>query len=223
MLWTASRIAARLPERLAADRARMFERDRISLLRHDAAALHELIPEPEIAEFAGAPEQEILNDTTKSRQEDRNSRNAFQQIVDRCNAAVRVAGWTVEAEQIARSLTIDGKARPGDRARPERISIRARIRGAQPHGIAFQLLDDRVKVMRDRGRLRRLRMGMRGKYRFASARQLVREARHAAESPPSDNDRISARCCMRYIVISMSFRDRAVCRRPAASSPQRAR
>src|SRR5262245_39094332 len=41
----------RLTKRLAADGARVLDRDRIALLRHDAAALHEPVTESDVAEL----------------------------------------------------------------------------------------------------------------------------------------------------------------------------
>jgi hypothetical protein len=56
-----------------------------------------------------------------------------------------------------------GKPGAGNRAGTERIPVGHRAGGAQPDGVALQLLDDRHQVMRDRRRLRRLRMSVRGK------------------------------------------------------------
>ena len=62
---------------------------------------------------------------------------------------------------------IDREAGPGDRAGAERILVGARVRGAKPDAVALELLDDRQQVMRDRRRLRGLRMGVRGEHVLA--------------------------------------------------------
>ena len=51
----------RLADRLAGDRPRVLERHRISLLRHDAARLHEPLAEPEVTELHRAPQQKVLH------------------------------------------------------------------------------------------------------------------------------------------------------------------
>ena len=55
----------RLAHRLAADGARVLERDRVALLRHDAAALHEPVAETDVVEFSGGPEQQVLHETAE--------------------------------------------------------------------------------------------------------------------------------------------------------------
>ena len=112
----------RLADRLAADRARVLERDRIALLRHDAARLHEALAEPQVAELHRAPQQEVLQHAAETDQQDRRGRHALEQVVDRRDAAVGVAGRPAEAEQLARAVAIDRKAGAGDRARAERIA-----------------------------------------------------------------------------------------------------
>ena len=100
VLWTTSTIACAWPSALLRDRARMLQRDRIPLLRHDAAALHEPVAEPQVAELRGAPEQHILDEAAEADQQHRRGRRAFEQVVDRRDAAVGVAGRPVEAEQV---------------------------------------------------------------------------------------------------------------------------
>jgi len=56
----------RLTERLAADRARVLERNRVALLRHDAAALHEAFTQPQVPEFRRAPEQQVLDEAAET-------------------------------------------------------------------------------------------------------------------------------------------------------------
>ena len=90
-----------LAKRLAGDRARVLERDRVALLRHDAAALHEPVRQPQVAEFARAPEQQILDDAAKPGQQNRRRGHALDQVVDRRDAAVGVAGRRVESEELA--------------------------------------------------------------------------------------------------------------------------
>ena len=74
--------------------------------------------------------------------------------------------------------------------------------------------------MRDGGWLRRLRVRVRGEHVLACALGQRQSARRAVSTVPVINARTISRCCIRYIVMSMSLRDRAVCSRPAASSPQ---
>jgi hypothetical protein len=59
----------RLTDGLAADRTRVLERDRVALLRHDAAALHEAVGQPQVAELCRAPEQEVLHHATEAGEE----------------------------------------------------------------------------------------------------------------------------------------------------------
>ena len=113
VLWTASDDGRRLAERLAADRARVLERDGVALLRHDAARLHEAVGEPQVAELHRAPEQQVLDDAAKPGEQHRRRRHALEQVVDGGDAAVGVAGRAVESEQVARQLAIDRK--PGAR------------------------------------------------------------------------------------------------------------
>ena len=72
--------------------------------------------------------------------------------------------------------------------------------------------------MRDGPRLRRLRVRVRREHRVAMPRRQIDERgsqlEHAAASRATNS-----RCRIRYIVMSMSLRLRAVCRRPAMSSP----
>ena len=92
VLWTVEHDRARLPDRLAADRAGVLERDGVALLRHDAAALDELVGEPQVSELARAPEQQILNDPSEPGEQDRCRRHALEQVVNRRDAAVGIAG-----------------------------------------------------------------------------------------------------------------------------------
>jgi hypothetical protein len=93
--------------------------------------------------------------------------DVLQQVVDRRDAAVGVAGRSVESEQRRRSLTIDGKPGAGDRAGAERIAIGRRERGAQARDVAFALLDDAQQIVRDGRRLGRLRVGVRCEHGLA--------------------------------------------------------
>ena len=81
----------RLAERLAADRARVLQRDRVPLLRHDAAALHEPVRQPQVAELHRAPQQQILDDAAEADEQDGGGAHALEQVVDRRDAAVGVA------------------------------------------------------------------------------------------------------------------------------------
>ena len=69
-----SGLRLRLTDRLAANRARVLERDGIPLLRHDAAALHEPVSQPQVAELARAPEQQILHDAAEAGEQHRRRR-----------------------------------------------------------------------------------------------------------------------------------------------------
>ena len=83
----------RLAERLAADGARVLERDRVALLRHDAAALHEAVAEPQVVELRRAPEQQVLHEAPDARRAARSAADgALEQVVDGGDAAVGVAG-----------------------------------------------------------------------------------------------------------------------------------
>ncbi len=59
----------RLSHRLAGDRASVLERDRVALLRHDAAALHEAVGQAQIADLRGAPQQQVLQNAAEPGQE----------------------------------------------------------------------------------------------------------------------------------------------------------
>ena len=125
-------IAAAWPSALLRDRARVLERHRVALLRHDAARLHEAVRQPQVAELRRAPEQQILDDAAEPDQQHAGRRRALEQVVDGRDAAVGVAGRPGEPEQLARQLPIDRKARAGDRAGAERIAVRGRVGRAQP-------------------------------------------------------------------------------------------
>ena len=126
----------RLPDRLAADGARVLERDRVPLLRHDAARLHEALAEPQVAELHRAPQQEVLQHAAEADQQNRRRRRALEQVVDGRDAAVGVAGRAAEAEQRARRVAIDRKPGPGDRARAERIPVGAVVRRASSRAVS---------------------------------------------------------------------------------------
>ena len=111
VLWTVGDDRLRLAERLAADGARVLERDRVALLRHDAAALHEAVAEAHVAELRGAPEQQVLHEAAVADEQHRRRRRALEQVVDRGDAAVGVAGRPAEAEQLGGQLAIDRETR----------------------------------------------------------------------------------------------------------------
>ena len=167
VLCAASISPAACPTRLAADRARVLERNRVALLRHDAAALHEAVRQAQVAELHRAPEQQVLDDAAEADEQNGGRADALEQVIDRRDAAVGVAGHAVEAEQRGGTPAVDGKPRAGDRAGAERILVGAGERRLQPHGVAFELLDDGEQVVRDGGRLRRLRVRVRGEHGLA--------------------------------------------------------
>jgi hypothetical protein len=103
VLCTASITRLRLAERLAADGARVLERHRVPLLRHDAARLHEPVAQAQVAELHRAPEQQVLHDPAEAGEQHRRRRRALEQVVHRRDAAVGVARRAVEAEQLARA------------------------------------------------------------------------------------------------------------------------
>ena len=183
VLWTATRNRLRLSDGHAGDRARVLERDRIALLRHDAARLDEAVGKAQIADLRRAPQQQVLHDTSEAGEQHSRRRHALQQVVDGRDAAVGVAGRAVEAEQRCRAAAVDRKPGAGDRAGAERIAIRRGVRGLQPHGIAFELLDDGEQVVRDGRRLRRLRVRVRRENRLARARS-ARSSRARRRPPP---------------------------------------
>ena len=83
---------------------------------------------------------------------------------------------------------------------------------------------DRQQVVRDGARLRRLRVRVRGEHVLAMPRRPARAApARSAQRRRRSASSTSSRCCIRYIVMSMSLRERAVCSRPGRSSPQRLR
>ncbi len=213
-------MAERLAERLAADGARVLERHGVALLRHDAARLHEAVRQPQVAELHRAPEQHVLHDAAETREQHRRGRHAFEQIVHRRDASVGVAGGAVEPEQVAREMAIDLESGAGNRARSQRVPVRARIRGLQARGVALQLLDDAEQVVRDSRGLRRLGVRMRGEERVAVLRWRDRCRPALSSSDAARSATMNSRCRIRYIVMSMSLRLRAVCSRPATSSPQ---
>ena len=119
-------------------------------------------------------------------------RHALEQVIDRRDAAVGVAGRAVEAEQVARQLAIDRKAGAGDRARAERAAVGRRERRPQAAGVALELLDHRQQVMGDRRRLRRLRVRQRGEQRLAVAIGQLRSSasRRSNVASTSDEDEL---------------------------------
>ena len=122
----------RLSQRLAADGARVLERHRVPLLRHDAARLDESVAEAHVVELGGAPEQQVLHEASVPGEQNRCGRGAFEQIVDRSDAAVGVGGRAVEPEQVRGQTPVDRKARAGDRAGAERVPIGTLIRAVEP-------------------------------------------------------------------------------------------
>ena len=156
----------RLAERFAANRARVLDGYGVALLRHDAARLHEPVAETDVAELCGRPEQQILCKPAEAGEQHGGGRGAFEQIVDRRDAAVGVSGRPAETQEIGRELAVDWKPGAGNRARAERISVGPLVRGFQSRRVALELLHHRQHVMRDRGWLSALRVGVDGKDRF---------------------------------------------------------
>src|SRR5207244_9130701 len=134
-----------------------------------AARLHEAVAEPDVAEFRRAPQQQVLDEPAEAGEQHGCRRRAFEQIVDRRDTAVRVAGRATEAEQVGGELTVDGKTGAGDCAGPERVTVGALVGRLQPRGIAFELFDYGKHVVRDGGRLRPLRVRVNGEDRVAVA------------------------------------------------------
>src|SRR5262249_25596025 len=83
---------------------------------------------------------------------------ALEEVVDRGNAAVGVAGRAAEAEERRGKAAIDRESGAGNRARPERVAVRALEGRLQADTIALQLLDDGKEVVRDGARLSGLRV-----------------------------------------------------------------
>ena len=136
----------------------MLERNRIPLLRHDAARLHEAVAEPHVAELERPPEQQILYEAAEAGQQHRRRRHALEQVVHRRNRAVCIASRAVEAEQIACQVAVDRKAGAGDGTGPKRVSVGREQRRLQADGIALELLDDGKQIVRHGRGLRGLRM-----------------------------------------------------------------
>ena len=187
VLCTVSDDRLRLAERLAADRARVLERHRVALLRHDAARLHEAV-----AEAAGSRtptvHQSSRSCTTRPRPTSSTDgrRDALEQVVDRRDAAVGVAGRAVEAEQLAREVRDrSGKPVPVMAQAPSGLRLVRREAPPQPHGVALELLDDRQQVVRDRRRLRPLRVRVRRRTPSRGAGRRARAGWRAARASPS--------------------------------------
>ena len=161
VLWTVVTMRLRLADGLAADGARVLERHRVALLRHDAAALHEAVAEAQVAELHRAPQQQVLDDPAEADDQRAGRRHALEQVVDGRDAAVGVAGRAAEAEQLAGAVAIDREAGAGDGAGAERVAVGRLERRRQPRGVALELLDHGEQVVRDRRRLRRLGVGVR--------------------------------------------------------------
>ena len=107
VLWTLMTIAWAWPSALLAMARDVLERDRVALLRHDAARLHEAVAEAQVAELGGAPQQQILHEPSEPDQQHRRRRRALEQVVDGRDAAVGVAGRRREPEQVGGELPID--------------------------------------------------------------------------------------------------------------------
>ncbi len=86
-------------------------------------------------------------------------------------------------------------------------------------GIALELFDDREHVVSDGRRLRALRVRVHREDRVAMPLGEVEQRTPQQRTTPPSRPRMSSRCRIRYIVMSMSLRLRAVWRRPATSSP----
>jgi hypothetical protein len=218
VLWTLSDDRGRLTERLAANGAGVLERNRVALLRHDAARLHEAVREPQVSEFRRAPQQQVLHDAPETCEQHGAGRHALEQIVHRRDAAVGVAGRPVETEQVAGEIAIDRKACAGDGARSERAAIGARIRGLQTPHVPLELLDRQPADSARSSSAAPAVCACAQRRRGAVSRCEVEQT-----GPQLQTDSISearnSRCRIRYIVMSMSLRLRAVCSRPATSSP----
>ena len=157
----------RLADGLARQRARVLQRDRVALLRHDAAALHETVRQPQVLELQRAPEQQVLDHAAEPHQHHGRGGQRLQRVVDRGDAAVGVPRRPAEAEQRGRAVPVDREARPGDGARAQRVPVGRGVGRRQPRPVPSQLLDDAEQVVRDGAGLRRLRVGVRGEHGLA--------------------------------------------------------
>ncbi len=162
----ASKDALRLHQSPARENADMLQRNRIPLLRHDAADLHIGITKPQVAEFHRAPQQQILRKPAQAQHRAGKYRAALDKIIHRRNRPIRVDLQALEAKHLFRKVPVDRKARRRNSARPERTAIHTSIGALNALRIALQNLDERHQIVAQRGRLRwlivRIRRHQRG-------------------------------------------------------------
>ena len=139
--------------------------------------LHQIVRQPQVADLARAPQQHVLDEPAGADERHRRGGGGFEQIVDRRDTAVRVAGRARKAQELAGALPVDRETGAGDRAGPERVLVRALVGGENPGRVALPFLDHGQQIVRERRRLRRLGMRVRGKDRLAvPARDLEQRA-----------------------------------------------
>ena len=107
------RQAIRLRERFRQQRARVLQRDRIALLRHDAADLHEIVRQPQVADLARAPQQHVLDEPADADERHRRPRRRLRgdSRPSRCCRTCSRSGPSKPSSSLVRSRSI-GKPVP---------------------------------------------------------------------------------------------------------------
>ncbi len=164
-----------LPERFAGENPGVFERDRIPLLRHDAARLHVAGREPQKTVLLGAPQQQVLHQAAQVHHRRRERARRSGHVIDSGDGVVGVLDQTFEAEQFGGHRAVDREAGGGDRAGAERAAIDHREGRLQPLEIAPGEIRGRHQVVSHGGGLGRLRVGIGRHERVEMARGLIEE------------------------------------------------
>ena len=148
----------RLAERFARQDACVFQRHGISLLRHDAAGLHVSVAQSQKVKFLRAPQEQVLHQLAQAHHQHGDRSSRFAHIISRRDRSVGILLQTIEPQQPRRVVAANRKTSRGDGAGTQWTAVDRGERRAQPLPVPPQRFDGAEQVMRQRRRLRRLRM-----------------------------------------------------------------
>src|ERR1700735_3662110 len=137
----AAKNALGLIERPASENPDVFKRDRVALLRHDAADLDISVGETEIVELGSAPKKKVLRKTSEVDHANRENRAALREVIDCSDRSVGVDLESFEAKKLLGEVTVDGEARCSNRTCAQRIAVDTGVGRHQAFRIALKNFD----------------------------------------------------------------------------------
>ena len=113
----------RFAQRAAGQDARVFQRDGVALLRHDAGGLHEGVGKSQETEFASGPQQQVLHKFAEIDHGHGDGGGRLGEVVDGGDGAVGVFGQALEAQKARGHVAVDGEAGGRDGAGAQRAQV----------------------------------------------------------------------------------------------------